>query len=432
MAVPDLLSDHDTVRKRQEAARVAADERINRVLATLRSLRSDVLSGSDTGNGAITIGNGNSNTNGNVNAYGNANTVVVKMEAIEKEMRGLAKALSSGQKAVGGSLIKLGKSIDSSTSTDLSNLCAPSVLLSSKSLNEAICAHLFRDGLYTLGELFAKESCVDISKDQMKPYKKLHEILVSFRSGDLRPAIAWIQRENDIHDNEFNNNDTNTDNDTDTEPDKNGNSTKYTKYNQLEVRLHRLEYLKLLQENRREDALQYARKELGRFPEYLEELGKLMTCLIYSSNLQESPYASLCSRSVWNDLERTLIREYCAGKESNLVTIVRCGAKAIPSLLKASRVAPNWKDLVNLGNLGRDDVLPVEVAVGKSCQFHSIFTCPVYREETTDGSNVPMLLPCGHVLSKHCISRLPKGQQRFKCPYCPREQMEKDCQEVHF
>jgi len=419
MPVPDLLDDHDTVRKRQEAARVAADERLNRLLASLRTLRNDVVGATGNGNG-----NGKSKSNAtrkssrnvlvkvdtdveNLPDFDRAHTVA-KMEGIEKDMRALAKALSSGQKAVGGSLVKLGKSIDHDTSIELTNLCAPTVLLPSPALNEAICRHLFRDGLYTLGELFAKESSVKISKAEMAPFKELHEILVSFRSGNLRPAIAWIQRNNSYID-------TN---------------------NQLEVRLHRLEYLKLLQENRRDEALLYARKELGRFPEYLDELGKLMTCLIYSSNLKESPYASLCSRGVWDDLERTLIREYCSGKESNLVTIVRCGAKAIPSLLKASRVAPNWKDMVNLGNLGRDDVLPVEVAVGnkknKNSHFHSIFTCPVYREETTDGSNVPMLLPCGHVLSKHCISRLPKGQHRFKCPYCPREQMEKDCQEVHF
>lgn len=155
-----------------------------------------------------------------------------------------------------------------------------------------------------------------------------------------------------------------------------------------------------------------------------------MTCLLYASSLKESPYKDMVSAAHRDDIERSLSREYCRAqglsRDSSLVTVVRCGTKAIPTLLKASRVAPN------LHELGMDDALPFEIDVGRDCQFHSIFTCPVSKEEASEGSNAPMILPCGHVLSKQSVSRLPRGSLRFKCPYCPMEQVGSECRELHF
>lgn len=55
-------------------------------------------------------------------------------------------------------------------------------------------------------------------------------------------------------------------------------------------------------------------------------------------------------------------------------------------------------------------------------QFHSVFVCPVSKDQTTEG-NPPMMLPCGHVIAKESLVRLAKGggQVLVKCPYCPRE-----------
>ncbi|KAK7302624.1 hypothetical protein RJT34_13516 [Clitoria ternatea] len=65
--------------------------------------------------------------------------------------------------------------------------------------------------------------------------------------------------------------------------------------------------------------------------------------------------------------------------------------------------------------------LPVPVELSKEFQFHSIFVCPVRRDQGT-GENPPTLLPCLHVLSKQAIMKLSKNSTRtFKCPYCPSE-----------
>jgi hypothetical protein len=50
----------------------------------------------------------------------------------------------------------------------------------------------------------------------------------------------------------------------------------------------------------------------------------------------------------------------------------------------------------------------VEIPLLKNQIYHSIFACPVSREQTT-AANPPMMLPCGHVISRESLIRLSKG-----------------------
>lgn len=60
----------------------------------------------------------------------------------------------------------------------------------------------------------------------------------------------------------------------------------------------------------------------------------------------------------------------------------------------------------------------VELPLPSAFQFHSIFACPVTRQ-ACGRDNPPMLLPCGHVVSKASMDRLASIRPRFKCPTCP-------------
>ncbi len=76
--------------------------------------------------------------------------------------------------------------------------------------------------------------------------------------------------------------------------------------------------------------------------------------------------------------------------------------------------------------------LPVETPLENAFQFHSIFACPVSREQST-AENPPMLMNCGHVLCKQSIQKLVKGNSRtFKCPYCPLETTSAQCRQIYF
>lgn len=76
--------------------------------------------------------------------------------------------------------------------------------------------------------------------------------------------------------------------------------------------------------------------------------------------------------------------------------------------------------------------MPLEIPLGQEFIFHSIFACPVSRDQST-ADNPPMALPCGHCICKASIYKIAKAPNRaFKCPYCPAECTPKDCRELVF
>merc|ERR1712071_244819 len=71
--------------------------------------------------------------------------------------------------------------------------------------------------------------------------------------------------------------------------------------------------------------------------------------------------------------------------------------------------------------------LPIEIDAGREYRYHSIFACPILRQQGSD-QNPPMKLVCGHVISRDALNKLSSGNNRairtgsvarLKCPYCP-------------
>ena len=51
-----------------------------------------------------------------------------------------------------------------------------------------------------------------------------------------------------------------------------------------------------------------------------------------------------------------------------------------------------------------------EVDLGTDFTFHNVFICPVSKEiGNPSGSNNPMLLKCGHVISKQSLTKMTRG-----------------------
>jgi hypothetical protein len=77
--------------------------------------------------------------------------------------------------------------------------------------------------------------------------------------------------------------------------------------------------------------------------------------------------------------------------------------------------------------------MAMDIPLLNAHRFHSIFACPVSKEQSTKESP-PMLMACGHVISRESLMRLCKGNvnARIKCPYCPSDSTASQAQVIYF
>ena len=197
-------------------------------------------------------------------------------------------------------------------------------------------------------------------------------------------------------------------------------------------------------------ALHYARQEFGGFQgRYLREIKQLCGALAYRTNLPQSPYRHLFDNdSAWDDVARSFTREFCSvlglSADSPLYVAATAGAMALPILLKLASIMKEkrteWTTQDELPvrwssspwfrhRPVADLILQVEIPLPPSYHFHSIFVCPVSKEQSTK-HNPPMMLPCCHVIAHESLIKISKGT-RFKCPYCPCESQPDDAQQVY-
>jgi hypothetical protein len=102
------------------------------------------------------------------------------------------------------------------------------------------------------------------------------------------------------------------------------------------------------------------------------------------------------------------------------------------ALIKLGQIASIMREKRGL-EWSQQDELPIEVPLPESASFHSVFICPVLKEQTTV-ENPPFMIKCGHIICKEALHRLSKGNpfSTFKCPYCPSESTAKDSIQVYF
>lgn len=130
-------------------------------------------------------------------------------------------------------------------------------------------------------------------------------------------------------------------------------------------------------------------------------------------------------------VQARFVRDACrllgVAPDSPLQIAVEAGCEALPPLVTI-RTAMQSKRLGGVWT--QRDELPVEIKLDDALRFHSVFACPILRQETTD-SNPPMRLSCGHAISQDALTRLVSGS-KIKCPYCPTEQDVHNAKQLHF
>ncbi|XP_020610029.1 protein RMD5 homolog A-like [Orbicella faveolata] len=324
-----------------------------------------------------------------------------------RKVKDTVSKLATEHKELHGGISKIGKAIDRNFVIDNTTCSQPGVFDGENAslLNEVLCEHLLRQGRLEIAEQLIKEGNLQIDDTRKEPFTELNRILEACRERNLDPALEWAQaRHMELK----------------------------VKGSSLEFRLHKLKYLDLLKEGRHKEALEYS-KQFARFAsDHTKEVQQLMACLLYSrTGIEKSPYASLLDPVHWLDICDIFARDACAllglSLESPLQVCITAGCVALPSLLQIRQVMQQRQVT---GVWTSKDELPVEVDLAPQYRYHSLFACPILRQQCTD-ANPPVRLSCGHVISRDALNKLTNGN-KVKCPYCPLEMTPTDARQINF
>ncbi|KAH3974635.1 hypothetical protein HBH64_137680 [Parastagonospora nodorum] len=310
-------------------------------------------------------------------------------------------------------------------------------------INRAIAMHLLREGEFDVASTFIDEAKrrpphpeptantpnpyisesweKDLaegtfnSDELQQQFAEMYHILDELRrQRNLEPAIQWAKERSDMLE---------------------------ARGSNLEFELARLEFIRLFNYSDADDmdeyasgpqdAFRYAQQEFAGFQKrYTREIQELMGAMAFFPNLQDSPYRHIFyNDSSWEEVAHSFNREFCSllglSADSPLFIAATAGAIALPYLLKMQSIMKEKRTEWTTQN-----ELPVEIPLPSPYHFHSIFVCPVSKEQTTD-SNPPMMMPCGHVIADQSLKKLVKNSNtRFKCPYCPSESCLQDARKV--
>ncbi|OAY33532.1 protein RMD5 homolog [Manihot esculenta] len=313
--------------------------------------------------------------------------------------------LEGTQKELNMALSKYPKQLEKSFHPDISKTCR-NIGFDVHTVNQVIGRHFYRLGLFSIGDCFineAKESESTVTVRSM--FSEMYLIVEAMKDRNLEPAIKWAA----------------------------ANSNKLKENgSDLQLKLHRLQFLEILQNGRRGESLTYARTHFAPFAaNHFGEIQKLMACLLWSGKLDHSPYSEFLSPANWNRVADELTRQFCyllgQSFESPLSVTIAAGFQGLPPLLKFMNVMAGkkleWQSMKQL---------PVPMELDKEFQFHPIFVCPVSKEQSSD-ENPPMLMSCGHVLCKQSVNKMSKNSSKtFKCPYCPSDIDAAQCRQLYF
>lgn len=329
------------------------------------------------------------------------------LNALRTRIEQCQKTITSSEKDVYNGISKFGKSLDKAFKGGgtMAHNSALFPISPGPDLNTAVLMHLSRSGEFNVASKFMEEGQLTVPPHLLEEFAKMYGILQKVLIKDLEPAIEWAvsNREQLL-----------------------------AKGSNLEFSLHKLQFVKFLVEEKDiKKAVSYAQENLSVFRErYFQDTAQLMTAVLYVDKM--CPYKGIFSSPSYDQLYGMFSSEFCSllglPPESPLYLAVTAGAIAIPTLAKMETVMKSRR-----AEWTTKQELPVEIDLPEKFQFHSIFVCPISKEQTTE-SNPPMMLPCGHILANQSLRSLSKENPHhtFKCPYCPMDATLSHTKRVYF
>ncbi|KAJ3274585.1 hypothetical protein HDV01_002427 [Terramyces sp. JEL0728] len=293
--------------------------------------------------------------------------------------RAMASKLTESAKDFHNTIGKYSKAIEKKFKTDLDGIWDPKALEGKEYIvYQILVMHFVREGRFDLAKMFAKEAGIEFEEGLHAQFEGMFHIQEALRNEDISLALDWafLHRKSLVE----------------------SGST-------FEFNLHKLRYLGFVKRGEIKPALAYAKQHFAPFA----------TKHIKAN----SPYPQFADNHLWSDIQSQFSRDFCnvlgQSCESPLFTCVTVGSTALPMIMKISSLmkdkALEWS---------QSGELPVTIPLLDKQKYHSVFVCPVTKEQGTE-TNPPMMMVCGHVISGESLTRLSKGSlnSRFKCPYCP-------------
>ncbi|XP_055705198.1 E3 ubiquitin-protein ligase RMND5A [Phlebotomus papatasi] len=344
------------------------------------------------------------------NAELTAGQVVILKDALSKTKEKLQR-LTADHRDLHGTVSKVGKAIDRNFVSDFTATSRTDVFTTERNiqlLNTVIAQHFYRQGMEDVADMLIKESSLQHDEISIEPYAELHRTWEAIHNRDLTPALQWATHYSDKLE---------------------------AKHSALEFKLHRLAFMQILSRGieAQKEAISYARTYFAKFVHrFQKDIQSLMGTLMYLPiGIQNSPYRHLMASEMWIEAADSFIKDACSvlgiNKDSPLSVVVNAGCTALPALLNLKQVMLS-RQVMGIWN-GRDE-LPIEIDLDPDNRYHSIFACPILRQQSSD-DNPPMKLICGHVISRDALNKLSSGPI-LKCPYCPMEQSPQDAREIRF
>ncbi|WVR04338.1 hypothetical protein IAU60_001339 [Kwoniella sp. DSM 27419] len=293
-----------------------------------------------------------------------------------------------------------------------------------RALDQVVLDSLGRRGLWEAVSAMEEETFLTYPDVRRRLAEELHHVTSHILSSDLQPAIVWCEQNKAC-------------------------LSSPPHPSALPYHLHKTVFTSIEDRN---EAIDYARRNMmGYVPS--QPVLKLLTASLYRGN--QARYSAMPTSGPGEDVSMTgrsderadekakkgdleeLVRmfreEFCRRhqwpKEDPLEVTVDLGSRggALNVIEKARRVMGE-----HLGHVRQWQDLPMEVPLPPTRRYHSVFVCPVSKEQASE-TNPPKILACGHVLAQESFNRLLKGGRRSaKCPYCPIETSQSVAQRLYF
>lgn len=268
-------------------------------------------------------------------------------------------------------------------------------------LNKAIAAYLLRLGWLDVFNDFCSVYKIAFEPSYINKITSLNTIINQLKSNNLASALDWA------------------------------NHYQHPLNSPLLFYLHRS---KFSQFNSSLDSLNYFKQNLSPYlssPQFSKPASSLLASLAFK-DLANSPYSYLTTDAIHSNLlVPTFEHSWCTINDIPKIDHLKLtldigGGSALPILSRFNQLIQKTRT-----EWSQSDELPVQVPLQDKYKFHSVFTCPISKEQTTD-TNPPMMLSCGHVLANDSLSKLSKGGGRVKCPYCPAESQSSAALRLYF